>query len=79
MDLFRILVYMLIKHWRSSRGGGRGGGARAPTFKSEGGTSGFVPPPPIFGQTKCSKFTIISYFVGKNAFFSKIFLARFAR
>ena len=67
-------------HWRSSRGGG-GGGARAPPppLSKVGGTSGFVPPPPTFGQTKCSKFTIFSYFVVKNAFSSKIFLARFAR
>ena len=49
---------------------GRGGGACAPpTFKSVGGTSGFVPPP-TFGQSKCSYFTICSYFVVKNTIFS---------
>ena len=36
-----------------------------------GGTSGFVAPPPTFGQGKCSNFTICSYFVVKNTFFSK--------
>ena len=51
-------------------GGQGGGGARAPHFqKWGGGTSGFVPP--TFGQSKCSNFTICSYFVVKNTFFSK--------
>ena len=59
--------------------GGGGGGTSPPTFKSGGGgRSGFVPPP-TFGQSKCSNFTICSYFVVKNTFFFKIFLARFAR
>ena len=60
-------------------GGAGGGGARAPSphfQKWGGGKSGFVPP--TFGQSKCSNFTIFSYFVVKNTFFFKIFLARFA-
>ena len=56
--------------------GGQGGGARASPLSKVGGTSGFVPP--TFGQSKCSYFTICSYFVVKNAIFFKIFLARFA-
>ena len=53
---------------RRRRGGSRGGGARAsPLSKVGGGTSGFVPP--TFGQSKCSNFTICSYFVVKNTFF----------
>ena len=45
----------------------------------EGGQGRHVPPPPhfqkfeppTFGQSKCSKFTICSYFVVKNTIFSK--------
>ena len=59
-------------------GGGGAGGARASPLSKVGGTSGFVPPP-TFGQSKCSNFTICTYFVVKNTLFFKIFLARFAR
>ena len=54
------------------------GYARAPTFKKRGGggTSGFVAPP--FGKSKCSNFTICSYFVIKKQI-CIIFLARVAR
>ena len=38
-------------------GGGRGGGHEHPAFKS-GGHKWVCAPPPTFGQTKCSKFTI---------------------
>ena len=49
--------------------GGGGGRARASPLSKVGGrgTSGFVPP--TFGQSKCSNFTICSYFVVKNTFF----------
>ena len=56
-------------------GAGGGGGARASPLSKVGGgegTSGFVaPPPPTFGQSKCSNFTICTYFVVKNTIFSK--------
>ena len=49
------------------------GGARAPLphFQKWGGGHKWVcaPPPPTFGQSKCSKFTICSYFVVKNTIF----------
>ena len=51
-------------------GEGGAGGHVPPHFqKWGGGTSGFVPP--TFGQSKCSNFTICSYFVVKNTIFSK--------
>ena len=53
-------------HWRWRRGQGARG--PLPTFKS-GGTSEF--PPPTFEQSKSSNITICSYFVVKNAIFSK--------
>ena len=60
-------------------GGGRGGGAHAsPLSKVGGGHKWVCAPPPTFGQSKCSNFTICSYFVIKTHFL-KIFLARFAR
>ena len=60
--------------------GGGAGGARAPPLsKVGGGAQVGLCPPPTFGQSKCSNFTICSYFVVKNTFFFKIFLARFAR
>ena len=54
-------------------GGGGGGGAAgacAPALSKVGGTSGFEPPPPTFGQMKCSNFTNSSFFKLKNAKFS---------
>ena len=54
---------------------GGGGHEPPPTFKS-GGHKWVCAP--TFGKTKCSKFTIFSYFVVKNTIFSKIVLARFA-
>ena len=58
---------------RTCKGVGEGGrGARASPLSKVGGTSGFVPPPPhTFGQSKCSNFTICTYFVVKNTIFSK--------
>ena len=56
-----------------------GGGARAsPLSKVWGGGVGhkWVCVPHTFGQSKCSNFTICSYFVIKNTFFCKIFFAR---
>ena len=45
--------------------GGAGGGHVPPHFQKwgGGGTSGFVPPP-TFGQSKCSNFTILLIFCG---------------
>ena len=67
-----------LQQGRRRRGGQGGHKPPPPHFQKWGGTSGFVPPP-TFGQSKCSNFTICSYFVVKNTFFFKIFLARFAR
>ena len=61
------------------RGGGHvpptfksgGGGARAPHFQKWGGAQVGLCPPPTFGQSKCSRFTICAYFVVKNTIFSK--------
>ena len=67
-------LYIFIAFSRGVGEGGAGGGAQAPpTFKSGGGGAqvGLCPPPPLFGQSKCSNFTICSYFVVKNTFFSK--------
>ena len=78
-----LIIYNMqhLRHNYLSKGvgeGGQGGGHEPPTFKSGGGgTSGFVPP--TFGQSKCSNFTICSYFVVKNTFFFFKILARFAR
>ena len=60
--------------------GRRRWGARASPLSKGGGHKWVcAPPPPTFGQSKCSNFTICSYFVVKNTIFFKIFLARFAR
>ena len=60
-------------------GGAGGGWSRASPLSKVGAQVGLCPPPPTFGQSKCSNFTICSYFVVKNTIFSKIFLTRFAR
>ena len=52
-------------------GGGQGGGHVSPHFQKGGGAQVGLCPPPTFGQSKCSNFTICSYFVIKNTFFSK--------
>ena len=66
--------------WLQGRRRRGAGGARAPPLSKVGGGHKWVcAPPPTFGQSKCSNFTICSYFVVKNTFFFKIFLARFAR
>ena len=63
-----IAIFSLKGVAEGGRGGG--GGHVPPHFqKWGGGTSGFVPP--TFWQNKCSNFTICSYFVVKNTFFSK--------
>ena len=46
---------------------GQGGGHVPPHFQKWGGHKWVVSP--TFGQRKCSKFTICSYFVVKNTFF----------
>ena len=51
----------LCSQGRRRRGAG-GGGHEPPTFKSGGAQVGLCPPP-TFGQSKCSNFTICSYFV----------------
>ena len=60
-------------------GGGAGGARASPLSKVGGGTSGFVPPPPLLGRAN----VLISLFAHilwlKTQFFFKIFLARFAR
>ena len=73
-------MYVQHKKRFSYAGVAKGGGHEPPPpFKSGGHKWVCAPPPPTFGQTKCSKFTIFSYFVVKNTIFSKNFLARFAR
>ena len=62
------------KYLQGRRRRGGQGGARASPLSKVGGTSGFMPPPPTFGQSKCSNFTICSYFVVKNTIFSKFSL-----
>ena len=58
---------------RRRRGAGGGGLCTPPLPLSKvGSTSGFLPPPPSFGQIKCSNFAIWSYFVVKNAKFSSL-------
>ena len=71
---------MLVIYFKGVGEGGQGGTSPPPPLSKVGGggTSGFVPPS-TFGQSKCSNFTICSYFVVKNTLFFKIFLARFAR
>ena len=69
-----------VKQGRRRRGGGGGQGARGPPPHFQKWGHKWVCSPPTFGQSKCSNFTICSYFVVKNTFFFfKIFLARFAR
>ena len=53
-------------------GEGGQGGTCLPTFKSGGHKWVCAPPPPTFGQSKCSSFTICTYFVVKNTIFSKL-------
>ena len=75
-NIFALLVFVLFVFALQSQGrrrrGGQGGTC-LPTFKSGGGGAqvGLCPPPPTFGQSKCSNFTICTYFVVKNTIFSK--------
>ena len=53
-------------------GGAGGGGHVPPHFQKWGGGHKWVCAPlPTFGQSKCSNFTICTYFVVKNTIFSK--------
>ena len=56
---------------RRRRGAGGGGARASPLSKVWGAQVGLCPPPPTFGQSKCSNFTICTYFVVKNTIFSK--------
>ena len=60
--LIKKHVIFIIEVTKLFKGVGEGG-ARASPLSKVGGTSRFVPPPPTFGQSKCSNFTICSYFV----------------
>ena len=85
LSYWNVYVYAFANMVRIIKGvgeGGRGGGGTSPPpphFQKCGGHKWVCAPPPTFGQSKCSNFTICSYFVVKNTFFFKIFLARFAR
>ena len=70
-----ILIYMYKGVGEGGGGGGGAGGNVPPHFQKWGGAQvGLCPP--TFGQSKCSNFTICSYFVVKNTIFFKIFFAR---
>ena len=55
-------------HFNRTCAKGVGEGEQGGTFKS-GGHKWVCAPPPTFGQSKCSNFTICSYFEVKNQFF----------
>ena len=81
-EIIRTLIYLYIELFTIYHQGRRrrgAGGHEPPPLSKVGAQVGLCPPPPTFGQSKCSNFTICSYFVVKNTFFFKIFLARFAR
>ena len=45
-----ILLLIVTNHIKGVGEGGAGGGARASPLSKVGGTSGFVPPPPLLGR-----------------------------
>ena len=60
-----ICKHTLYEVLLNSKGVGEGGrGARAPTFKSGGGTSGFVLPPPHFWAEQMFLFHYLLIFCG---------------
>ena len=78
---YALMLRLTVRPWMTRRllfgtkgVGERGGaGGTSPHFQKWGGGAqvGLCPPPPhTFGQSKCSYFTICSYFVVKNTFFS---------
>ena len=65
----------MLKGGKGVEGGQGGGGGHVPPHfqKWGGGAQVGLCPPPTFGHSKCSNFTICSYFVVKNTIFSKHF------
>ena len=65
----------LLQSWKINydkgvgEGGGAGGHVPPPHFQKWGAQVGLCPP--TFGQSKCSNFTICSYFEVKSTIFSK--------
>ena len=67
------LFYVCTSKVKGVGEGGQGGTRASPLSKVGGAQVGLCPPP-TFGHSKCSNFTICSYFLVKNTIFFKIFL-----
>ena len=74
LDVYAFSIAFLYKFkgvGEGGQGGGGGGGTCLPTFKSGGGTSGFVPPPPLLGRANVLSSLFAHILWLKHIFFSK--------